>query len=65
MIDFLTACACTFFFLLIVSRWSNARVNFLNEARQHPRAVLLTCLAAIALYPLDMQDIWSLFIPPP
>lgn len=65
MIDFLAACFGVVIFLLIVSRRGAARVHFLKESREHPRIVMLTCLTALALFPLDMQDIWSVFIPAP
>lgn len=65
MIDFLSACFGVVIFLFIVSRRGAERVHFLKEAREHPRIVVLACLAALALFPLDMQDIWSVFIPAP
>ncbi len=67
MIEFLTACVGTLFFLIFISRWGGATqfVQFLHEAKQRPGVVLTASLGSLVLFPLAMRDIWGVFMPTP
>lgn len=70
MLEFLTSSAAVFCFLLIVSWRRRAEHDgralwLFHEARNHPRICVASTVASFALFPLQLPDIWGVYLSSP